>query len=56
MVHAMYSELAVCSAPFLDQYYVAWYFGEKGIGATIGFAEKNLDASAATVSPVVGTA
>ena len=40
------------SAPFLDQYYVAWYFGDKGVGSTMGFAEKNLDASASTVSPV----
>ncbi|KZW03614.1 acid protease [Exidia glandulosa HHB12029] len=46
----------ITGAPFLDQYYVAWYFGEKGVGSTIGFAEKNLDANAATVSPVVGTA
>ncbi|EJD42585.1 acid protease [Auricularia subglabra TFB-10046 SS5] len=44
----------ITGAPFLDQYYVAWYFGNKGVGSTMGFAEKNLDASASTVSPVVG--
>lgn len=41
--------------PFLDQFYVSFYFGRRGVGASIGFGTKNLAASAATSSPVIGT-
>lgn len=41
---------------FFGHYYTAWYYGERGIGSTLGFGIKNLGASAATSSPVTGSA
>ena len=46
----------IMGAPFFDHYYTVWYFGELGVGSTIGFGQKNLDASATQSSPVVGYA
>jgi len=44
------------SAQFLDQYYVAWYFGEHGKDSKLGFAKKNVNLAARTMQPVVGIA
>lgn len=45
----------ITGAPFLDQFYISFYYGQRGIGASLGFGTKNLGATAATSSPVVGT-
>ncbi|KZV89990.1 acid protease [Exidia glandulosa HHB12029] len=45
----------ITGVPFLDQYYVSFYFGRRGVGASMGFGTKNLAASAASSSPVIGT-
>ncbi|KAF8312133.1 acid protease [Clavulina sp. PMI_390] len=46
----------ITGVPFLDNYYIAFYFGNAGINSTMGFAPKNLAASAATAQVVVGSA
>lgn len=46
----------ITGAPFFDHYYTAWYYGERGVGSTLGFGIKNFDASAASSTPVVGSA
>ncbi|KAH7073425.1 acid protease [Auriculariales sp. MPI-PUGE-AT-0066] len=46
----------ICGAQFLDQYYVAWYFGEHGVGSVLGFAQKNVNLAALKMQPVVGIA
>lgn len=46
----------ITGAPFLDNYYIAFYYGNAGINSTMGLAPKNLDASAATAKVVIGSA
>lgn len=46
----------ITGAPFLDNYYIAFYYGNAGINSTLGFGVKNLAASAATAAVVIGQA
>lgn len=46
----------LAGSPLLDNYYVALYYGERGINSTIGFGVKNLASSASTARLVVGSA
>ena len=50
------SHFRITGAPFFDHYYTAWYFGQRGVGSTLGLGIKNLEASAATSTPVIGPA
>lgn len=52
----MLSNLRITGAPFLDNYYLALYYGNGGINSTLGFGAKNLAASAATAKVVIGSA
>ncbi|KAF9514995.1 hypothetical protein BS47DRAFT_1342384 [Hydnum rufescens UP504] len=46
----------IMGSPFFDHYYTVWYFGDRGVHSTIGFGQKNLGASAAQSTPVIGYA
>ncbi|KAF8310515.1 acid protease [Clavulina sp. PMI_390] len=46
----------ITGSPFLDNYYVAFYYGHAGLNSTMGFAPKTLAAKAAKAKLVVGSA
>jgi hypothetical protein len=47
--------LRITGAPYFDHYYTVFYYGKHGVGSTMGFATKNLGASAATSAVLIGS-
>ncbi|KAF8314074.1 acid protease [Clavulina sp. PMI_390] len=46
----------ITGVPFFEHYYTAWYYGNKGVGSTLGLGWKNLNTTASQSTPVVGYA